>query len=288
MAANFPNNPSVGDTFTSNGVTFTWDGSAWKLNSSSGTKGDKGTSGSDGSDGDKGQKGEVGATGSAGSDGSDGDKGQKGDTGSSGTDAQLPVGTIVAYGGVSAPTGWQVCNGGTPATSALQTLLGSGNNVPDLRDRFIIGAAGAYGRNDTGGYTDVFIPEHTHTYSGTASNTNLGSHKHGSGNYSAGSAGSHVHNMTIGNGSDDNDSDNRRIRSYFPSQNDLTFSGGIQSGGSHSHSVSGDSSNKDLGSHNHTYSGTTANNTGGAAITNAQRSGRNLPPYYALYYIIKT
>ena len=42
------------------------------------------------------------------------------------------------------------------------------------------------------------------------------------------------------------------------------------------------------GSHQHTYSGTTANNTGGAAITNAQRSNRNLPPYYALCYIMKT
>ena len=41
------------------------------------------------------------------------------------------------------------------------------------------------------------------------------------------------------------------------------------------------------GSHSHSYSGTTAVNTGGAAITNAQRSGRNLPPYYALVYIIK-
>ena len=75
MAANFPNSPSNGDEFTSGGVTFTWDGSAWKLNSSSGTKGDKGTTGSDGSDGDKGQKG---ATGSGGSTGSQGQKGEPG------------------------------------------------------------------------------------------------------------------------------------------------------------------------------------------------------------------
>ena len=30
MAANFPNNPNNGDSFTSNGVTFTWNGEAWK------------------------------------------------------------------------------------------------------------------------------------------------------------------------------------------------------------------------------------------------------------------
>ena len=54
MAANFPNSPSTNDTFTENGLTFVWNGSAWKLNSSSGTKGEKG------------QKGEVGVTGSKG------------------------------------------------------------------------------------------------------------------------------------------------------------------------------------------------------------------------------
>ena len=49
MAANFPDSPSINDTFTDNGLTFVWNGEAWKLNSSSGTKGEKG------------QKGEVGA-----------------------------------------------------------------------------------------------------------------------------------------------------------------------------------------------------------------------------------
>ena len=50
MAANFPDSPSYGDTFTSGALTFTWNGSAWKLDPSSGTKGEKG------------QKGEVGVT----------------------------------------------------------------------------------------------------------------------------------------------------------------------------------------------------------------------------------
>ena len=114
MAANFPNSPSTNDTFTENGLTFVWNGSAWKLNSSSGTKGEKGqkgevgvtgdkgekgqkgevgdkgqkgeigTTGGTGGTGQKGQKGEQGATGSAGSDGSDGDKGQKGEIGTKG------------------------------------------------------------------------------------------------------------------------------------------------------------------------------------------------------------
>ena len=45
MAANFPNSPSLNDTFTSNGVTFKWDGSAWKQPASPGVKGTKGDKG---------------------------------------------------------------------------------------------------------------------------------------------------------------------------------------------------------------------------------------------------
>ena len=39
MAANFPNSPSINDTFTHGGVTFTWDGTAWKQPASPGVKG---------------------------------------------------------------------------------------------------------------------------------------------------------------------------------------------------------------------------------------------------------
>ena len=66
----------------------------------------------------------------------------------------VPIGTIVAYGGTSAPSGWQICNGATPQTTALQTLLGgAGQVVPDLRDRFIVGAGSTYNSKSTGGST---------------------------------------------------------------------------------------------------------------------------------------
>lgn len=69
--------------------------------------------------------------------------------------ALVPVGTIVAYAGTSAPTGWHLCNGTAHGSTALQTVLGSAN-APDLRDRFVVGAGSTYSRGNTGG-------EATHT-----------------------------------------------------------------------------------------------------------------------------
>ena len=66
MAANFPNSPNTNDTFTSNGVTFTWDGTAWKQAASPGVKGTKGEVGEKGQKGEKGEKGEKGQKGEVG------------------------------------------------------------------------------------------------------------------------------------------------------------------------------------------------------------------------------
>ena len=234
-----------------------------------GQKGQKGQDGNDatGTKGQKGEKGEIGSTGGTGgtgakgepgSGGSDGDKGQKGEVGASGTDASLPVGTIVAYGGTSAPSGWQICNGATPVTTALQTLLGgAGQTVPDLRNRFIIGAGSSYSRGDTGGSKDATLVSHSHT---------INNHTH---SFSASTTGgNHVHQyidqyVVINNG----------YRPWPASNNDCAQRNINTSGsGSHSHSISGTTGNpSDRGT-----------NTQGSSATNA-----NLPPYYALVYIIK-
>ena len=89
-----------------------------------------------------------------------------------------PVGTIVAWAGsvASIPAGYQLCDGGTAATADLQAITGT--NVPDLRERFIVGAGGdnstvagsaGYVVNATGGANTVTlninqIPAHTHQY----------------------------------------------------------------------------------------------------------------------------
>ena len=151
------------------------------------------------------------------------------------------------YGGNTAPTGWQLCNGGSATTSALQSVVGS--NVPDLRDRFVVGAGSAYSVGAQGGSSNI-----------TLSTSNLPSHTHGAGSYSASSAGAHTHTYDHNQSqtSLDNDEGNATI---YPNQTSDTTG----SAGAHTHSVSG---------------------TSGA--TGSGNSFDNKPPYYALVYIIKT
>ena len=59
-----------------------------------------------------------------------------------------PTGTIVMYGGTTAPTGWLLCDGQSTASyTALAAVVGA--NVPDLRGRAPIG----YGDSDDAGIT---------------------------------------------------------------------------------------------------------------------------------------
>ena len=367
MAANFPDSPSNGDTFTSGALTFTWNGSAWKLDPSSGTKGEKGqkgevgvtgdkgqkgqkgevgdkgqkgevgSTGGTGGTGQKGQKGEVGATGAAGAaaakgqkgeegdkgatggtggTGSTGDKGQKGEAstvkGDKGQKGELgttgdkgatgagdkgqkgeegpqgggaPVGQIVAWSGSggSLPSGYFLCDGSAISRSTYAALFaivgtthGSGNgsstfNIPDLRDRFIVGAS-----NSTG---DTSYPGVSPGATGGSANATLVSHSHTINNHT------HSFSATTNN---PGDHDHRvDVLAEFASTHGVWQTGGgyrqVHTGGTHRKPLT-----SDAGGHTHSISGTTGNpsNTGtnsqGSSSTNA-----NLPPYYALAYIIQ-
>jgi hypothetical protein len=74
-----------------------------------------------------------------------------------------PVGTIVAWAGsvASIPSEYQLCDGSAASTSALQAITGS--NVPDLRDRFVVGAGNNYAVDATGGSADATLVSHSHT-----------------------------------------------------------------------------------------------------------------------------
>ena len=288
---------------------------------SGGSAGDKGSTGDKGDKGapstvagDKGQKGEIGATGSGGSTGSDGDKGQKGEEGPQGGGA--PVGQIVAWSGSagSLPSGYFLCDGSAISRSTYAALFaivgtthGSGNgsstfNIPDLRDRFVLGASNSTGDTSypgvspgaTGGSADATLVSHSHTINNHTHNVsgNTGNqsanHSH---TFSGSGSSSHSHDFTGVGGDDHNDSQRRAV----VMRNDTnigyqiytaTNSTGVQSANVNI-SISGNTGNNS-GNHSHTVSGTTGNpsdtgtNSQGSSATNA-----NLSPYYALAYIIQ-
>lgn len=82
----------------------------------------------------------------------------------------MPVGAIVAYGSETPPDGWLLCNGQSCANYPdLQKVVG--NNVPDLRGRFVVGVGQGkesnYKTGDAGGAEKVTlivdeIPAHSH------------------------------------------------------------------------------------------------------------------------------
>ena len=103
-----------------------------------------------------------------------------------------PIGTIIMWAGSSSyfPTGYLLCDGSALSRSeysllfaAIGTIHGAPNendfNLPDLRERFIVGAGGdnstvsgtsGYNVNATGGENTVTLtinqmPAHNHSYS---------------------------------------------------------------------------------------------------------------------------
>ena len=96
----------------------------------------------------------------------------------------IPSGTITAYGGASAPTGWLLCNGASQPTASYPALhavigytyggSGANFNLPNLQQRFPLGKA-ASGTGATLGGTGGAI-DHTHT---SAAHTHtIASHAH--------------------------------------------------------------------------------------------------------------
>jgi hypothetical protein len=164
----------------------------------------------------------------------------------------IPTGVITMwYGSIaSIPTGWYLCDGT--------------NSTPDLRARFIVGAnTTTYPVAATGGSADATLVSHTHTATSTFTGSALGTHTH-----TATDAG-HTHSYSLPNQS-------------FPQSGSSTpalypsFAATNTSTGFASISVSSNSAGTPAGTV------ATSNSTEGASATNA-----NLPPYYALAYIMK-
>jgi microcystin-dependent protein len=91
-----------------------------------------------------------------------------------------PTGSIIMYGAATAPTGWLLCNGSAVSRTTyadlfaiIGTRFGAGNgsttfNLPNLQNRFVVGAGASYNINDTGGeaahvLTIDEMPNHSHS-----------------------------------------------------------------------------------------------------------------------------
>ena len=90
----------------------------------------------------------------------------------------VPVGSISAYAGVTAPTGWLLCDGtSTTGYTALAALVGA--TTPDMRGRFPIGDNSTLTLLGTGGSLTIStsnMPSHSHTQD--AHNHTQNSHNH--------------------------------------------------------------------------------------------------------------
>ena len=97
--------------------------------------------------------------------------------GSSGETSVVPVGSMTAYLGSSAPDGWLICDGSAVSRetyanlfAVTSTLYGAGDgsttfNLPDLQQAFPMGkAASGTGSSlgDTGGSKDAVVVTHSH------------------------------------------------------------------------------------------------------------------------------
>lgn len=80
-----------------------------------------------------------------------------------------PVGTISAYGGGTAPTGWLLCDGSSIDAGYTELRALVGTTTPNMTGRFPVGTAGNLTLRGSGGsatITEANMPSHTHSVTG--------------------------------------------------------------------------------------------------------------------------
>ena len=143
-----------------------------------------------------------------------------------------------------------IWSGSAAAIPTGWVLCNGSNSTPDLRDKFVVGAGSSYAVGATGGSANAIVVSHDHTLSASGTTASNGDHQH-----------------------------NIYATAGAPVKFNLFDDGRL----------TGDSGTVDMGltatagSHNHTVTVTGTTASSGSSATNA-----NLPPYYALCYIMKT
>lgn len=202
-----------------------------------------------------------------------------------------PVGTIVAYAGTSAPTGWHLCNGTAHGSAALTLVLGSAN-APDLRDRFIVGTGTTYARSSVGGAASVTLTAgqsglrpHDHVAS---TNTVSTDHYHsgGTGGMSANASHSHTAFTREGDGTTGDsewwiDTSNGAQTSPDTVRYNTVVVNATNT--DHGHVFNTNMASVTSANYQHGHTVTVSYNTAADAV----QAFDNRPPYFGLAYIIK-
>mgnify|MGYP003973918019 CR=1 FL=1 len=165
----------------------------------------------------------------------------------------VEVGTAVGNVPIGAITLWMGLT--APANWAI---CDGTNGTPDMRGLLPIGQSGSYALNTTGGSADAIAVSHTHT----ASSNSTGAHTH-----STTAAGNHAHTIATASTQGKYEKQGYNSTCY-----DGKTSASTNTTGNHSHTANS------AGAHAHTITV----NAGGAAGT-----GKNLPPYRAVNYIMR-
>lgn len=183
---------------------------------------------------------------------------------------ESPAGSIMAWGALTAPTNWLLCDGSVVLKSAWPSLYAAIGNqyatggetelqfrLPNLKGRVAVGRDASQTEFDTLGetggakthtLTSAQIPSHTHTFSATTNTT-----------------GNHYHSIGFTDSTIPGWSYTSNNGAYDPGPNTSQYGGwGTNYAGDHSHTVSGTTASAGSdGAHN------------------------NLQPYIVLNYIIK-
>jgi hypothetical protein len=206
-----------------------------------------------------------------------------------------PIGTIVAYAGVVEPTGWKWCDGTVIADMAtsypdLYAVLGNSTTLPNLQDRFPIGASATKTirtTNSNGQFiTTGQLPAHTHANapvltSGTLTITSTDSgHGHPGSTTVGPNDGLHNHPQTVEATTSTSHTHGSSGTAGNPSGTGST--GTDYTGTSvHGHNLTIATGNASITSTGTVGTAITANN---AAVGNGEAYWQ---PYYAVNYIIR-